>query len=134
MDLGCLYWLQAFSCTKHCLSGSVERQQQTPFNRIFEEQRHEKEQDKNWVNGTNPYAFCTKLVNQIYDIVDLIIYFCAIKIVQVSLPAPFFSINLSNNKCCGVGALQRIAMALNTISPNPVYMIDGSFCMMLPRL
>ena len=76
MDLGCLYWLLAFSSTKHCPSGSVERQQQTPFNRIFEEQLHENTASKNRVDGTNPYAFCTnfctKLVDQIYDIVDLI--------------------------------------------------------------
>jgi len=24
MDWGCLYWLLAFSCTKHCLSGLAE--------------------------------------------------------------------------------------------------------------
>ena len=85
MDLGCLYWLLAFSCTKHCLSGSVERQQQTPFNRIFEEQLLKKTASKDWVNRTKLCAFCTnfftKLVNQIYYISDLIIHFCIIKIV-----------------------------------------------------
>ena len=92
MDLGCLYWLLAFSCTKHCLSGSVERQQQTPFNRIFEEQLLEKTASKNQVDGTKLYAFCTnfctKLVIQIIDIVDLIIHFCTIKIVRISPLAP----------------------------------------------
>jgi hypothetical protein len=57
MDLGCLYWLFAFSCTKHCLSGCVERQQQTRFNRIFEEQLHENTTSKNSVDGTKPYVF-----------------------------------------------------------------------------
>ena len=30
MDWGCLYWLLAFSCIKHCLSGSAEIQEQQP--------------------------------------------------------------------------------------------------------
>ena len=94
MDWGCLYWLLAISFNKRWSNDWVERQQQqTPFNRIFEEQLHENTVSKNRVDGTNPYAFCTnfctKLVDQIFDIVDLIIYFCAIKIVRVSPPAPF---------------------------------------------
>ena len=73
----------AISYNKRWSNDWVERQQQqTPFNRIFEEQLHENTASKNRVDGTNPYAFCTnfctKLVDQIYDIVDLIIYFCAI--------------------------------------------------------
>ena len=30
MDWGCLYWLLAFSCTKHHLSGSAEIKKQQP--------------------------------------------------------------------------------------------------------
>jgi hypothetical protein len=67
MDLGCLYWLLTFSCTRHCLSGSVERQQQTPFTRIFEEQLLKKRASKNRVDETKLYAFCNN--------------FCTVKIV-----------------------------------------------------
>jgi hypothetical protein len=31
MDWGCLYWLLAFSCTKHCLSGLDEIKKQQPI-------------------------------------------------------------------------------------------------------
>ncbi|MGB2036757.1 MAG: hypothetical protein ACPHUP_07340, partial [Candidatus Puniceispirillaceae bacterium] len=59
-----------------------------------------------------PYAFCTnfctKLVDQIYDIVDLIIYFCAIKIVRVSPPAPFSpKINHDNTRAANLCLLTK---------------------------
>ena len=61
-------------------------------------------------------------------------YFSTIKIVRVFPPIPFSPKNRSNNEDCGVGKRQRNAIPVAQYTPNPVYMIDDSFCMMLLRL
>ena len=69
-----------------------------------------------------------------YDIVDLIMYFCTIKIIRASPPTPFPPLNRSNNEDCGVGTRQRNANSVAQFTLNPIYMIDDNFCMMLLRL